>query len=131
MYGDVYKAHLIGKGLRLCLPFPPSLNRYYRSVRGRVLISAEGRRCREYVRETVIQNELTGRFPDQRLKVLVQVVAPDKRKRDLDNTCKALLDACTKAGIWGDDSQIDDLHIIRSAPKKGAGFVLLTIEVIK
>jgi len=51
---------------------------------------------------------------------------PDRRKRDIDNTLKALLDALTHAGVWLDDSQVVDLRI-RKSPTLG-GFVSVIIE---
>jgi crossover junction endodeoxyribonuclease RusA len=48
------------------------------------------------------------------LRVEIEAWPPDKRKRDLDNILKSLLDALTYAGIWEDDSQIDDLRIYRA-----------------
>jgi len=36
---------------------------------------------------------------------------PDRRRRDLDNLLKSLLDAITHAGIWDDDSQVKHLEI--------------------
>ena len=50
-------------------------------------------------------------------QIFMEVVfhMPDHRKRDLDNYCKALLDAITKAGLWDDDSMVDQLHLYRGA----------------
>jgi crossover junction endodeoxyribonuclease RusA len=48
-----------------------------------------------------------------RLAVEIEAHVPDKRKRDLDNLFKAVLDSLTHAGVWADDSQIDALRIVR------------------
>jgi crossover junction endodeoxyribonuclease RusA len=48
-----------------------------------------------------------------RLSVTVDIYPPDRRKRDLDNVLKALFDGITHAGVWEDDSQIDELHVYR------------------
>ena len=61
------------------------------------------------------------------LQVQVQAYMPDKRKRDLDNTLKAVFDAMTHAGVWKDDSQIDDLRIVRSGVE-APGRVLVTVR---
>jgi crossover junction endodeoxyribonuclease RusA len=63
------------------------------------------------------------------LQVQVQAYMPDKRKRDLDNTLKAVFDAMTHAGVWKDDSQIDDLRIVRSGVE-APGRVLVTVRQI-
>lgn len=102
----------------IVLPWPPSMNRYWRSVPGKgVLISADGR---DY-RASLIQMARAQKWPsfgDARLTVEIEAWMPDKRKRDLDNLLKAILDALTHAGVWNDDSQIDDLRIHR-APLMG------------
>jgi crossover junction endodeoxyribonuclease RusA len=51
---------------------------------------------------------------------------PDKRRRDLDNILKALLDGLTHSGVWGDDSQVVDLRIVK-APTLG-GMVKVNIS---
>jgi len=65
-----------------------------------------------------------------RLAVDIYVNPPDKRKRDLDNIPKALLDALTHAGIWEDDSQIDQLTITRG-PVIKQGLAIVTIQDYK
>lgn len=79
------------------------------------------------VRKIVGQRPL--HTPEQRLRVDVLVYPPDRRKRDLDNLGKALLDALTKARVWADDSQIDVLTFSRKTIHRG-GVVVVRIEVI-
>lgn len=61
---------------------------------------------------------------DSRLEVEVDIYPPDKRKRDLSNVIKVVEDACTKAGLWQDDSQIDRLVLQRMPPIKGGAIAL-------
>ena len=39
-----------------------------------------------------------------------KLIAP---KADVDNYAKAIMDALTAAGAWGDDSQVIDLHVAK------------------
>lgn len=95
--------------LKLELPWPPSVNRYYRTVLGRMLISKEGREYRKAIAELVDVPE----FFIGRVAVTVECHAPDKRRRDLDNLCKCLFDSLTGV-VWDDDSQIDDMRVVRA-----------------
>src|SRR5574344_730625 len=65
------------------LPWPPSLNRYYRHVGPRVLISREGR---QYRMKTV--SRLGGAFPKftASVRLKAELFPPDKRRRDIDNS---------------------------------------------
>jgi crossover junction endodeoxyribonuclease RusA len=88
---------------------PPSLNRYYRHVGAKVLISEDGRKYREMLARIIKRDRLlTGS-----IKADIFVERVDNRRRDLDNLCKCLLDSLTHAGVYMDDSQIDDLRIHR------------------
>lgn len=107
----------------LTLPYPPSVNTYYRSPRtgplaGRTLISEKGRAYRKAVADAVIQHARR-RAPEGRLSVGVTLYMPDRRKRDIDNAMKGLLDAMTHAGVIEDDSLIDRLVIERGPVVKG------------
>ena len=109
----------------LTLPYPPSVNTYYTTVAGRRVLSAKGRQYKE-----LVWAETRGSlcFPAcVRLSVSIALYPPDKRRRDLDNTLKSLLDALTAASVWADDSQIDELTVTRREVAKG-GWAVVTIE---
>lgn len=99
------------------LPWPPSVNSYWRSVvigkQPRVLISEDGRKYRKAVEQSFMLQRVAS-VGTARVAVDIEVRMPDKRRRDLDNLPKAVLDALTHSGLWEDDSQIDDLRVWRS-----------------
>lgn len=118
----------------LTLPWPPSINTYWRHIAkgklaGRVLLSEKGREYRTAAMGVMLDQ--LGRYPrlSGRLKVTLACNPPDRRRRDLDNMPKALLDALSHAQVILDDSQIDDLHIVRGPPTPG-GCVVVSIKVI-
>lgn len=114
--------------MRLVLPYPPSINHYWRHVGRKILISAAGRTYATIV-SAAVRNDAFATFgPLNRLAVRLLVQPPDRRRRDLDNVAKPLLDALTKAGLWADDSQIDWLLIERLAAAKSAGVVIVDVD---
>ncbi len=102
------------------LPWPPTVNTYWRhKVTGRlatVYVSGVGKIYRKAVNNLVMEAAMVQRYLKQAgpLRVVIEAFPPDRRKRDLDNILKSLLDSLTHAGVWEDDSQIDDLRIYRS-----------------
>ena len=110
--------------LQFRLPFPPSVNHYWRSVDGKMLISKAGRQYRKDVAKLCMT---ACRMGSRRLSVEIAAYPPDRRRRDLDNLTKALLDSLEKAGVYDDDGQIDRLLIERGPPGK-PGFVTVTIS---
>lgn len=120
-----------GSGLAavmLSLPYPPSVNHYYRNVRGRTLISAEGRKYRQAAWDECRQQRVHS-FGRKAVRVLIDAWMPDNRRRDLDNVLKATCDAIQHARILEDDSQIVDLHIRRAGIDREAPRVEITMEV--
>lgn len=108
------------------LPWPPSVNHYWRHVGRKVLISSKGRAYRQSVISLVAYENIepiTGR-----LAVTIMAYPPDKRRRDLDNLPKALLDALEHAGVYEDDGQIDRLTIGRGHVYKGGKVCVLITE---
>ena len=96
--------------MELTLPWPPSLNTYWRTYQGRMILSEKGRAYRRFVMEQcLLQRVDTFTGP---IKVEIVAFRPDNRKRDLDNLLKAVLDGMAKALVYEDDSQIRDLRIL-------------------
>lgn len=91
----------------LHLPFPPSVNHYWIRQRKGYRISENGEAFR-------LSAKIAYRGQRRFLGPVCVVLAftqPDKRKRDLDNLGKAVLDALTHAGAWDDDSQVHSLSM--------------------
>ena len=103
------------------LPWPPTVNSYYSTGHGKVkYVSAKGRKFRDQVAQDIAE-QAPGLTYAEQLYAEIVLYPPDRRTRDLDNYLKALLDALTLAGLWADDSQIDQLAIYRGeiAPREG------------
>ena len=120
----------------LTLPWPPSVNTYWRaharaSKTGPVAVTnILSKRGRQYRADVLSRLSLQG-WPilEGRLRVLITAWPPDKRRRDLDNLLKPVLDALEHAAVYADDEQIDELTIIRG-PVKKPGYCRIVIESI-
>lgn len=117
----------------MTLPWPPSVNSYWRHptrgpLAGRHLISEEGRKFRNYVCDFARVNGITAQF-DGRLAITVRAYPPDRRRRDLDNILKATLDSLTHAAVIEDDSQFDDIRIVRQSLVKGGKLEIMITEL--
>lgn len=118
--------------MKLILPFPPSVNAYWRSpnsgpLKGRTLISQKGRQYQSAACAAII--EQLRRLPkpsSSPAAVEILLCPPDSRRRDIDNYNKALFDALTQAGIWEDDSQVQRM-LVEWGPKTPGGRVEITI----
>ena len=100
--------------IELELPFPPSVNHYYRRVGTKTLISREGRAFREKV--CSILAAIGVQCMTGTLEVHIEVYPPDRRRRDIDNVQKVLLDVLEHGGAYRDDSQIMRLVIEKREP---------------
>lgn len=103
--------------MTLVLPWPPSVNRYYRRVGNRTIISRDGRAYRANALASITEQH-TPRLGKARVRIHAIACPPDNRERDLDNLWKAVGDALEFARVIDNDSQIDDLRITRGDPEK-------------
>lgn len=119
--------------IQIILPFPPSVNGYWRAYQGRNILSKRGRQYRQDAMVAIgksmavatAMNPLSGR-----LEVSLDLHPPDARRRDADNYSKGVLDALTHAGVWQDDEQIDRLHILKCPRDKDDPRAVVTITEI-
>lgn len=99
-------------GATIELPWPPSVNTYWRRAGHRMHISHQGREYRGLVAAACAMQGAK-RLGAARLRVTITAYPPDRRARDLDNLNKGVLDALAHARVFNDDSQVDDLRIVR------------------
>jgi len=117
--------------LRLELPWPPSVNRYWRHVvtpdgHVRTLISREGRRYRADVAAEVALRGHAEQIAEL-VRIRWHIRPPDRRIRDLDNVFKALLDALVYAGVLEGDHLLHAYSVERLCPGR-PGLVVAEIE---
>jgi|SRR4051812_10260592 crossover junction endodeoxyribonuclease RusA len=122
--------------LSFSLPFPPSVNTYWRHIAkgklaGRVLISEKGRAYRIECARTLLVQRVPRGAVSGKLKVQIFASPPDRRTRDLDNMLKASLDALKHCEVVRDDADIDDLHITRGSVRKDGELQVLITEIIQ
>ncbi|WWQ12968.1 RusA-like Holliday junction resolvase [Ralstonia phage PQ43W] len=102
--------------LTLRLPWPPSVNRIWRAVGGRVLLSSAARRYCKQAANALPRGRaepLTGR-----LVVWLHLCPPATLGSvwDIANREKLVADVLTQQRVWLDDSQIDIITIVRGEP---------------
>jgi crossover junction endodeoxyribonuclease RusA len=120
--------------MMLTLPFPPSVNTYWRapnsgSLKGRHLISAKGRAFQSEACAAIVEQLRRLPKPSASLcSVEIMLYPPDNRRRDIDNYTKGLFDALTHAGVWEDDSQVKRM-LVEWGPVVTGGKVEISISV--
>jgi len=107
------------------LSWPPSMNSYWLRSKHGMYLSKRGRDYK-LESETKIMGKSGFYFGKARLSFCVKAYQPDKRKRDLDNILKPLIDVFNKI-VFDDDSQIDYISIERKHDGSKKGVVLVTI----
>lgn len=98
--------------VELILPWPPSINRYWRRRGSQYFISKEGQDFRKNV--ILLCKEIPKIF-DKNDKLFIDIKAspPDRRRRDIDNILKAIMDSLQHAEMYHDDNQINKIYIER------------------
>lgn len=113
--------------IQLTLPWPPTANTYWRRNGNCYFISPKGISYRNQVKLSCPSYRNAFQEKD-RLSLSILSFPPDRRRRDIDNILKCLLDSLQHASVYVDDNQIDVINITRMPTL--AGIVDVTISTI-
>lgn len=114
----------------LNLPLPPSVNSYWGFHGHRRFLTKKANEFKELAKLAVYQANVPKLY-EQRLCIYIYLHFADKRKTDIDNRVKSLLDALCQTGLFQDDSQIDELHIFRGVNVKGGSCTVMIDTITK
>ena len=114
--------------IELTLPYPPSVNHYKRIGRltrtktGKLYqprVNTDATKVFYYtsmlkIRSAMVQNRMKTAIPATiSLEVCIDLYPPDKRRHDIDNRCKLILDCLQYGGLIENDYQISRLVVQR------------------
>jgi crossover junction endodeoxyribonuclease RusA len=112
--------------IELRLPWPVSTNKAWKPMgNNRMRLNPKAKLYRLAVKSYVLAAKLQGLPLQGNLEATITLYPPDHRTRDEDNFAgKTLYDALTKAGFWGDDSQVRAKHVYWGNVVKGGAVVI-------
>jgi crossover junction endodeoxyribonuclease RusA len=113
---------------KLELPWPPSLNAYWRICQGRLIVSSQARAYRQKV--CYLAFKIRRAFWDKKVFLHIEAYPPDKRCRDIDNLLKITLDALQEARVYENDNQVCRILLERK-PVEKPGRILISFSEIK
>jgi crossover junction endodeoxyribonuclease RusA len=106
--------------IELNLPYPPSVNTYWGFKGSRRFLTKKANDFKLIVN----LSSKRARFGADKVSIEILLHAPDRRRRDIDNICKPIFDALQAAGVFDDDSQVDQLMVSRGTVIKGGSCVV-------
>ena len=110
------------------LPWPPSLNSQWRSDwRGWTYVTKETKKFRDAVARLFPEPGLLFQNEDK-IRVTILLHPPTRRRLDVDNRIKPVLDSL-QGFVYTDDFQVDDVRAVRRGldpGKRGYANVILT-----
>lgn len=117
--------------IKIILPTPPSINSYWQHGRsGHTYLSVKAKQFRQNTIDIVSKTKYFDLKTNKRLIYICDYFPPDRRTRDLDNIHKSIMDGLTHAGVYIDDSQIDEMHCYRKQIVKKGKVEITLIEVL-
>jgi crossover junction endodeoxyribonuclease RusA len=119
----------IDPGIAFDVPYPPTVNTYWRMWRNRMVLSGKGR---EYKGLFAMCWRAAGApvFGNKRVGLIIRLHPPDKRRRDADNTIKGIQDSLQACGCIDDDSQIYRLIVVKESPAPKLGKATIVVYAL-
>tara|TARA_R110002110_G_scaffold27125_2_gene99009 strand:+ start:69 stop:443 length:375 start_codon:yes stop_codon:yes gene_type:complete len=113
--------------MQLRLTFPPSANRMYRNIGPKRTIMSKVYRDWKALNSQSIVVRKGFRLPSI-VEVELALTPPDKRKRDLDNYIKPVLDVLEQSGALENDNMVKRLNVFWKKENKQLAGVFCTIK---
>lgn len=102
--------------MKFTIPGKPQPKQRPRFGKGRTYTSKETSTYEAVVAMSALMARPRGWDKSARYRVEILAVFGDRRRRDLDNVVKSILDGCNVT-VWNDDSQVDEIEIKRGYDK--------------
>ena len=114
--------------MKLTLPWPPSINHYWRARNAgkfiKFYISDDAQKFRQQtIRAVSDWDMMLGP-----LSMRIFAYPPDRKARDVDNLLKAPMDALEHGGVFENDSQVEELYIRKMREPAPPGRIELSIS---
>ena len=113
--------------VKLTLPFPPTLNHNVGRNGARYYKNDDYRRFPRHVGWLWLKEAPPLWSMSERYAVAIELIYDSRRRYDVDNRVKPILDALTVAGVWKDDSQVDMIAVYRGEIDKARPRANVTI----
>ena len=115
--------------VRFSLPWPPTLNLQYHHIDGKQVLKTETRMWRRLAAAKIAAQVPGVSLGKARVQVQLVLHPPHANAFDLDNRCKATLDAIQHGGLIDNDNQIDVLVVTRGERVPGGRCDVTLIEI--
>lgn len=111
-------------------PLPTSANRLFVRTRGRTIVSKDYKAFKQ-----LVWCEYVAAYPQERclrgpVSATIYLRFPDRRKQDIDNRVKGLIDACDDAGMMIDDSQIVEIRVVKAKRLRKPGSAIIILREV-
>lgn len=115
----------------ILLPFPPTINTYWRNLAtGRTILSERGRKYKRAVADAILIQRPERFTLRQNVEAEIILYPPDKRRRDIDNYAKAILDALEGTGVLENDCIIKKISVSWALDSSGEGAKVCLKEIV-
>ncbi len=112
------------------MPYPPSVNVWKSPFKNRLILTKRGREYRQKAIDRLNELGLSNESIESKVQVHLVLNPPTNRRYDIDNFCKSLFDAMSKANFWVDDEQIYALSIKKGEKTEG-GNVEVSVTILE